>query len=93
MKDLLQHTGPPQLVGFDIEMARRFAQQLEVAVEFLPSETDELAADRLKSGACDVLFTSRAINAKRVDVEKFAMSQPVYQASAGLSVKNHRRDA
>ncbi len=81
---------PPKLVGFDIEMAHGFAQTLGVAVEFLPTDTDKLAAARLKSGTCDVFFTTRAINAKRV--ESVAMSQPVYQASAGLIVKDHRRD-
>ena len=81
---------PPQLVGFDIEMAHRFARQLGVSIDFLPTETDALAAARLASGACDVSFTTRVVSAPRV--EQFAMTPPVYQASAGLIVRDHRRD-
>ena len=86
----VNHQEPPQLVGFDIEMAHRFARQLGVSIEFLPTETETLTAARLASGACDVSFTALVISAARV--EQFAMTPPVYQASAGVIVKDHRRD-
>ncbi len=48
------------LVGFDIEMAHKFAERLNLAVEFLPLERLRDGAGRLRSGYCDVIFNSTA---------------------------------
>ena len=80
---------PPQLVGFDIEIAHRFAQRLGLPLEFLPADTEDEAADRLNSGACDIFMSSIPVSAGRA--EMFAMSAPVYTSSIGLIVRDHRR--
>jgi ABC-type amino acid transport substrate-binding protein len=48
------------LVGFDIEMAHKFAERLNLAVEFLPLELLRNGPARLASGYCDVVFNSTA---------------------------------
>ena len=50
---------PPQLVGFDIEMAHRFARALGLPIEFLPVGEDFDAAAPLNAGLCDIVMSKR----------------------------------
>ena len=81
---------PPQLVGFDIEMAHRFAHDLRLPLEFLPAVTENDAQKFLERGICDIYMRTRAVTLDRS--RKFGMSIPVRTASLGLIVKDHRRD-
>ena len=82
---------PPQLVGFDIEIAHRFARNIGLALEFLPADDEMQAAKLLNTGSCDILMASSPITAGRI--ERFAMSSPIYRSSVGLIVPDHRRDS
>jgi Na+/H+-dicarboxylate symporter/ABC-type amino acid transport substrate-binding protein len=81
---------PPQLVGFDIEMAHRFAQRMDLLLEFLPVDTEKEAAERLNAGSCDIFMSTIPISAGRA--EMFAMTRPIYTSSIGVIVRDHRRD-
>jgi Na+/H+-dicarboxylate symporter len=81
---------PPQLVGFDIEMAHRFARSVQLPIEFLPADNEMAAAKGLKAGFCDVYMSARTISAGKT--ERFAMTAPVYRSSVGLIVRDYRRD-
>ena len=81
---------PPELVGFDIEMAHRFALRMGLSLEFIPTDTEEEAAQRLDAGACDVLFSSIPVSEGRAKL--FALTSPIYTSSIGLIVRDHRRD-
>ena len=51
-----------EVVGFDSEMAHRFAERLDVSLEFVPLR---LQTDDLTSGYCDVVFNSVTIDPTR----------------------------
>jgi Na+/H+-dicarboxylate symporter/ABC-type amino acid transport substrate-binding protein len=78
------------LVGFDIEMAHRFARQLGTALEFLPVGSTNEAVQRINSSYCDVLMSLIAIAPSRTDV--FGMTAPVLNAPVGMIVQDHLRD-
>ena len=78
------------LVGFDIEMAHRFARHLGVPLEFLPVGSIAEAKDRLEAGHCDVFISLIAISPTRT--EEFSMTAPVRNVPAGLIVPDHRRE-
>ncbi len=80
---------PPELVGFDVEMAHRLARRLGLPVEFLPARNESKAAELLNAGACDIYMRTLSINARRTT--RFAMTSPVYQSSVGLIVRDDRR--
>lgn len=82
---------PPQLVGFDIELAHRFARKIGLALEFLPADDEMKAEQLLNTGLCNILMRSLPITAGRI--ERFAMSSPIYRSSVGLIVPDHRRDS
>lgn len=79
-----------ELVGFDVEMAHRFARQLGVALEFLPVSSVSDAAQRVNSSYCDVLMSLISIAPGRTDV--FAMTAPVLNEPVGLIVHDHLRE-
>ncbi len=81
---------PPQLVGFDIEMAHRLARSLELPLVFLPALSESNAQDLLDRGACDIYMRKLPVNLNRS--RKFGLSIPVSQSSLGLIVKDYRRD-
>ena len=86
----LNNADPPQLVGFDIEMAHRFARSLRLPLEFFPV-TNEVEAERLlNNGSCDIFMTALPVSLR--SAEKFAMSAPVYTSSIGLIVTDSQRD-
>ncbi len=80
---------PPQLVGFDIEMAHGFARGIRLPIEFLPVDSEIGAAERLDAGSCDIVMAILPISPRRT--EMFAMTSPVFNSSVGLIVRDHRR--
>jgi Na+/H+-dicarboxylate symporter/ABC-type amino acid transport substrate-binding protein len=81
---------PPQLVGFDIEMAHRFARSLELPLACLPAISENDAQNLLDRGACDIYMRKLPVSLSRS--RKFGLSLPVSKSSLGLIVKDHRRD-
>lgn len=77
------------LVGFDIEMAHRFARQLDVSVDFVPVHSIADAEKRVNSGCCD-LFMSLLPIAPEMTL-RFAMTAPVLESAVGLVVQDYRR--
>jgi hypothetical protein len=75
---------PRQLVGFDIEMAHRFARSMELPIEFLPASSQLEAETRLKAGSCDIFMSGMPISAGTA--EHFLMTAPIYKSSVGLIV-------
>ncbi|UCB54124.1 MAG: cation:dicarboxylase symporter family transporter [Thiotrichales bacterium] len=84
------NASPPQLVGFDIEMAHRLARRQQLALEFFPTPGENQAAVRLNTGVCDIYMRSLAVSAGRTQM--FGLTVPVYTSSVGLIVRDHRRD-
>lgn len=84
------NASPPELVGFDIEIAHRLARRQQLALEFFPTTSENQAADRLNAGVCDIYMRSLEISAGRTQM--FGMTVPVYTSSIGLIVRDHRRD-
>jgi Na+/H+-dicarboxylate symporter len=80
---------PPQLVGFDVEMAHRFAQKLELSIEFIPARDEQLAAERLNAGACDIYMRTLPITAQKT--RHFGLTSPIYTSSLGVIVRDQRR--
>ena len=68
------------LVGFDIEMAHRFARQLDARVEFVPVESTPDAEERLNSDFCDVLMSLLAVAPEMT--LRFAMTSPVIESAS-----------
>ena len=81
---------PPQLVGFDIEMAHRFAAMLQLAIEFLPAETEGAAKTLLDRGICDIYM--RTLPVTPIRSQDFGLTIPVYRSSLGLIVQDYRRN-
>jgi len=77
------------LVGFDIEMAHRFARQLSARIELLPVKSAGDAAQRLDTGGCD-LFMSLLPIAPETTLS-FTLTQPVLEGAVGLVVEDWRR--
>lgn len=86
----LNNADPPQLVGFDIEMAHRFARSLGLPLEFLPVTNETEAEKLLNNGSCDIYMTALPISLR--SAERFAMSVPVYTSSVGLIIEDARRE-
>jgi Na+/H+-dicarboxylate symporter/ABC-type amino acid transport substrate-binding protein len=86
----LNSEDPPQLVGFDIEMAHRFAGSLDLPIEFLPAATMVDAEKRLMAGGCDIWMAGKMISAN--NAERFLMTAPIYKSSVGFIVRDHLRD-
>jgi Na+/H+-dicarboxylate symporter/ABC-type amino acid transport substrate-binding protein len=79
------------LVGFDIEMAHRFARYMGVPLEFLPAGSIAAGKDRLEAGLCDVFMSLIWIFPSRT--EEFSMTAPVHNVPVGLIVPDYRREA
>jgi Na+/H+-dicarboxylate symporter len=78
-----------ELVGFDIELAHRFARHLSARIEFLPVLSAADAAKRLDAGGCD-LFMSLLPIAPETTLS-FTLTQPVLDGAVGLLVQDWRR--
>jgi Na+/H+-dicarboxylate symporter/ABC-type amino acid transport substrate-binding protein len=81
---------PPQLVGFDIEMAHRFARSQGLPIEFMIVRNEMAAVELLNNGSCDIFLSSMPISPDRT--ERLALTQPVYRSSVSLVVLDNRRD-
>jgi ABC-type amino acid transport substrate-binding protein len=79
-----------ELVGFDVEMAHRFARELGLALEFLPVGSASDAKERVNSSYCDVLMSLIAIEPERTDW--FGMTAPALNEPVGMIVKDYFRD-
>ena len=86
----LNNQDPPQLVGFDVEMAHRLADRLRLPLEFLPANTEMDARLLLNNGSCDIYMRSLPITLDKSKL--FGLTKPVYRSSAGLIVRDHRRN-
>jgi Na+/H+-dicarboxylate symporter/ABC-type amino acid transport substrate-binding protein len=75
-----------ELVGFDIEMAHRFAKRLDVSLEFVHVRSQQ----DLLGGYCDVFFNSLALNPDRADFS--ASTAPFNQITVAFVVPHQRRD-
>jgi Na+/H+-dicarboxylate symporter len=80
---------PSRLVGFDIEMAHRLAKRVNLPLEFIPARNEVAARDMLNSGVCDLYMRSLPISGGRT--LEFALTDPIYQSTIGLIVKDHLR--
>lgn len=78
------------LVGFDIEMAHRFARYMELPLEFIPGGSISAAREHLDAGECDVFMSLMWIFPART--EEFSMTAPVRNIPVGLIVPDHRRE-
>ena len=77
-----------EIVGYDVELMHRFAETLQVRLEFVPVSRatlpEQAAADHFDVAGCGFTLTSaRAAN--------FALSQPYLDLHAVLVVPDHRR--
>jgi Na+/H+-dicarboxylate symporter len=77
------------LVGFDIELAHRFARHLNARIEFLPVQSADDAARRLNDGGCDVFMSLLPIAPETT--LSFTLTQPVLNGALGLVVEDWRR--
>jgi Na+/H+-dicarboxylate symporter/ABC-type amino acid transport substrate-binding protein len=74
-----------QLVGFDVEMAQKFAARLDLKLEMVPLKT----RDDLLSGYCDALFNSQIL---QLDMEDRAVfTNPFETVTLSFIVPNDRR--
>ena len=78
-----------QLVGFDIEMAHRFANQARLSLVLLPLESLSSAADKLDAGYCDAVFNSTTIDLERT--EAIAQTTPISLGTLALIVPEGNR--
>ena len=81
---------PPELVGFDIEMAHRFARRMELPLEFLSTDNESTAVTFLNRGVCDIYMRTLPVTWRRT--KTFGLTSPVYRSSLGLIVRDHRRN-
>ena len=85
----VNNTDPPQLVGFDVEMAHRFSEMLQLQLEFLPAETEGVAITLLNRGVCDIYMRTLPVTLRRS--QEYGLTSPVYRSSLGLIVRDYRR--
>jgi ABC-type amino acid transport substrate-binding protein len=78
-----------RLVGFDIEMAHRFAERLNLGLEFVPLKLLKEAPEHLTSGYCDALFNSLALDLNRSDA--VAHTDPFSTMTVAFIVPDYRR--
>lgn len=81
---------PPQLVGFDIEMAHRFARSQSLAIEFFQVKSEMAAMNLLNNGSCDIFMSSVPISPDRA--QRFGLTQQVFNSSISFIVKDARRN-
>ena len=74
------------LVGFDIEMAHRFASRLGTSLEFVHIRDTQ----DLPSGFCDVFFNSLSVNLDRAEFS--ASTVPFNQITVAFVVPHEQRD-
>jgi hypothetical protein len=78
-----------ELVGFDIGMAHKLANDFEWNIEFLPIDREKMA-EELKIGRYDIVMSGFAMTPARL--EKVAFSDPYLNTTAALIVEDFRKD-
>ena len=78
-----------KLVGFDIEMAYRLAQDMKVGLEFVTVDPRR-AALALSSGQVDIVMSSVALTLERAN--EMTMSAPYMSQTFAFIVKDYRRE-
>jgi ABC-type amino acid transport substrate-binding protein len=78
-----------ELVGFDIDMAQRFAEALEVKIEFVPFSLDELS-DALKEDYFDIAMSGIFGNIERVVKDVFFASEDYLNVTMAIVVPDYR---
>jgi len=77
-----------ELVGFDVEMAHYLAEELGVALEFVPVSRDQMA-DALERDLCDVVMGGVMMTTDRA--ERMDFSSPYLDETLAFIVQDHRR--
>jgi ABC-type amino acid transport substrate-binding protein len=80
-----------ELVGFDIEMAHRFARHLGARIDFLPVGSVADAGRHLDDANCDIFMSLLPIAPETT--LGFTLTQPVLSGAVGLVVEDWRRRA
>jgi len=70
-------------------MAHRLAQRVNLELQFVPARNETTARDMLNTGACDLYMRSLPISGGRT--LEFSLTDPIYQSSVGLIVRDHLR--
>ncbi len=78
-----------KLVGFDIEMAHRLAQDMEVGIEFLPLDRRQASA-AVNDAHVDIIMSSLAVTLDRA--HEMSMSTPYMNETFAFIVKDYRRE-
>jgi Na+/H+-dicarboxylate symporter len=78
-----------ELVGFDIGMAHKLANDFEWNIEFIPINRENLV-EELKTGRYDIVMSGFAMTPARLD--QMAFSDPYLNTTAALIVEDFRKD-
>ena len=79
-----------QLVGFDIEMAQRLADDLGVSVEFFRFPQNELV-EQVRERRIDIVMTGARLTPERA--AEFEVSEPYLDETLAVVVLDHRRQS
>ncbi|MDX2501412.1 MAG: cation:dicarboxylase symporter family transporter [Deltaproteobacteria bacterium] len=78
-----------ELVGFDIGLAHKLANDFEWNIEFIPIDRENLA-EELKTGRYDIVMSGFAMTPAKLD--QMAFSDPYLNTTAALIVEDFRKD-
>jgi proton glutamate symport protein len=80
-----------ELVGFEVDMARVLAKDLEVKLEFVPVEVDpKKMTERLERGQCDVVMSGLVVTPERAIAIRF--TEPYLKSTVAFLVRDHDRE-
>lgn len=77
-----------QLVGYDVGMAHTLARDLDVDLEFVPTELQNMA-QTLDAGYCDIVMSGITVTPKRL--QQMSFSQSYMKNTLAFIVRDHRR--
>src|SRR6185369_1311611 len=83
------HNSRQELVGFDVALIGRLANNLKVPVEFIPYDPDQLAAG-LNGNRFDVAISALQLSPDRL--VSLTFTEPVLELNMALVVKGYRRE-
>ena len=78
-----------ELVGFDVEMAHRFAERVNLSLEFMPLDGLREGPEKLRTGYCDAVFNSVAV--ELAWIEAAAATDAFSKVTVAFIVPDHRR--
>jgi Na+/H+-dicarboxylate symporter/ABC-type amino acid transport substrate-binding protein len=81
--------GRGDLVGYDVDLAHRFARDLGVGLELVPVDRDRLST-ALESASCDVVMAGIAVTAERA--ERLLFSSSYMDETLAFIVPDHSRE-